>query len=218
MIMKKKILTLGLVAVLSAAAAISGTLAYFTDKEEKTNKFTVGNVNIELKEDHWDPNKATHVYPGQVLEKDPVVTNIGSNECYVRVEVTNLKQFGTEGDIVYISTEKNAEKTVDVEGKLGANWVFDADASYKNGEDSAYFYYTEPLKPNEKTTALFEKIKMPTGLTNRPTPSDAEHNNAESIVITAWAAQAEGIDWKWDAKKPDISGLKAWFEACFKNN
>lgn len=31
--MKKKILTLGLVAVLSAAAAISGTLAYFTDKE-----------------------------------------------------------------------------------------------------------------------------------------------------------------------------------------
>ena len=216
--MKKKILTLGLVAVLSAAAAISGTLAYFTDKEEKTNKFTVGNVNIELKEEHWDPNKATHVYPGQVLEKDPVVTNIGSNECYVRVEVTNLKQFGTEGDIVYISTEKNAEKTVDVEGKLGANWVFDADASYKNGEDSAYFYYTEPLKPNENTTALFEKIKMPTGLTNRPTPSDAEHNNAESIVITAWAAQAEGIDWKWDAKNPDIFGLKAWFEACFKKN
>lgn len=216
--MKKKILTLGLVAVLSAAAAISGTLAYFTDKEEKTNKFTVGNVNIELKEDHWDPDKATHVYPGQVLEKDPVVTNIGSNECYVRVEVTNLKQFGTEGDIVYISTEKNAEKTVDIEGKLGANWVFDADASYKNGEDSAYFYYTEPLKPNENTTALFEKIKMPTGLTNRPTPSDAEHNNAESIVITAWAAQAEGIDWKWDAKKQDISGLKAWFEACFKKN
>lgn len=216
--MKKKILTLGLVAVLSAAAAISGTLAYFTDKEEKTNKFTVGNVNIELKEEHWDPNKATHVYPGQVLEKDPVVTNIGSNDCYVRVEVTNLKQFGTEGDIVYISTEKNAEKTVDVKGKLGANWVFDADASYKNGEDSAYFYYTEPLKPNENTTALFEKIKMPTGLTNRPTPSDAEHNNAESIVITAWAAQAEGIDWKWDAKNPDISGLKAWFEACFKKN
>lgn len=216
--MKKKILTLGLVAVLSAAAAISGTLAYFTDKEEKTNKFTVGNVNIELKEDHWDPDKATHVYPGQVLEKDPVVTNIGSNECYVRVEVTNLKQFGTEGDIVYISTEKNAEKTVDIEGKLGANWVFDADASYKNGEDSAYFYYTKPLKPNENTTALFEKIKMPTGLTNRPTPSDAEHNNAESIVITAWAAQAEGIDWKWDAKNPDISGLKKWFEACFKKN
>ena len=59
---------------------------------------------------------------------------------------------------------------------------------------------------------------MPTGLTNRPTPSDAEHNNAESIVITAWAAQAEGIDWKWDAKNPDISGLKEWFEACFKKN
>jgi len=217
MIMKKQILTLGLVAVLSAAAAISGTLAYFTDKEVKTNKFTVGNVDIDLKEEHWDPDKATHVYPGQVLEKDPVVTNIGSNDCYVRVEVTNLKQFGTEGDIVYISTEKKDGKTVDVEGKLGANWVFDADASYKK-EDSAYFYYTKPLKPNEKTTALFEKIKLPTGLTNRPTPSDAQPNNAESIVITAWAAQAEGIDWTWDATSQNISGLKAWFEACFKKN
>ena len=215
--MKKQILTLGLVAVLSAAAAISGTLAYFTDKEVKTNKFTVGNVDIDLKEEHWDPDKATHVYPGQVLEKDPVVTNIGSNDCYVRVEVTNLKQFGTEGDIVYISTEKKDGKTVDVEGKLGANWVFDADASYKK-EDSAYFYYTKPLKPNEKTTALFEKIKLPTGLTNRPTPSDAQPNNAESIVITAWAAQAEGIDWTWDATSQNISGLKAWFEACFKKN
>lgn len=218
MIMKKKILTLGLVAVLSAAAAISGTLAYFTDKEEKTNKFTVGNVNIDLNEEHWDPDKATHVYPGQVLEKDPVVTNIGSNDCYVRVEVTNLRQFGTEGNITYIATKEVDGKVVDFPGKLGANWVLDAAASYQNGEDSAYFYYTKPLAPNEKTTALFNKIQMPTGLTNRPTPSDAQPNNAESIVITAWAAQAEGVDWTWNATSQDISGLKAWFEACFKNN
>lgn len=222
--MKKKILTLGLVAVLSAAAAISGTLAYFTDKEVKTNKFTVGNVNIELKEEHWDPNEATHVYPGQVLEKDPVVTNIGSNDCYVRVEVTNLKQFKGEGTIVYIAREKVGDDIVEHKGKLGANWVYDEAGSYpkkvgsNEEEDCAYFYYTKPLKPNEKTTALFDAIEMPTGLTNRPTPSDAEHNNAESIVITAWAAQAEGINWKWDAKNPDISGLKAWFKACFKKN
>ena len=37
--MKKKILTLGLVAALSATAAIGGTLAYFTDRADATNTF-----------------------------------------------------------------------------------------------------------------------------------------------------------------------------------
>lgn len=211
--MKKKILTLGLVAALSATAAISGTLAYFTDNDEKTNTFTVGNVDIELKEDHWKPENATHVYPGQVLDKDPVVTNVGSNDCYVRVKVTNLKQFEDEGTIVYISREKVGDEIVEHKGELGANWVYDEADSY-NGEDCAYFYYTKPLKPTEKTTALFDAIEMPTGLTNREKPANAEDSNAESIVITADAVQADGTDWKWDAARKDISGLKAWMKTC----
>ena len=41
-------MTLSLVVALAATAVIGGTLAYFTDTEEKTNTFTVGNVDITL--------------------------------------------------------------------------------------------------------------------------------------------------------------------------
>ena len=46
--MKKKILSLCLVAALAATAVIGGTLAYFTDTDEATNTFTTANVSIQL--------------------------------------------------------------------------------------------------------------------------------------------------------------------------
>lgn len=45
--MKKRIVTLALVVALVAIAAV-GTLAYFTDTDNATNTFTVGNVSIDL--------------------------------------------------------------------------------------------------------------------------------------------------------------------------
>lgn len=48
--MKKKLLSLCLVLALAAIAIVGGTLAYFTDTDEATNTFTMGNVSIELLE------------------------------------------------------------------------------------------------------------------------------------------------------------------------
>ena len=45
--MKKKILSIALVVAMVAVIA-AGSLAYFTDKDNATNTFTVGNVNINL--------------------------------------------------------------------------------------------------------------------------------------------------------------------------
>ena len=47
---KKKILVLALTIAMVAILAVGGSLAYLTDKESKTNVFTVGNVQIELLE------------------------------------------------------------------------------------------------------------------------------------------------------------------------
>ena len=99
--MKKKIVTLCLVAAL-AVTAIGGTLAYFTDKTQVTsNTFTVGNVNIELDEADVDvygvadgTNRTTNgneykLIPGHNYVKDPTVTvKSGSEESYVRMIVT----------------------------------------------------------------------------------------------------------------------------------
>ena len=46
--MKKKILSICLVAALAVTAVVGGTMAYFTDKDNATNTFTVGGVKIDL--------------------------------------------------------------------------------------------------------------------------------------------------------------------------
>ena len=46
--MKKTILAIGLVGAMAATAVVGGTLAYFTDTDQKTNTFTAGGVKIDL--------------------------------------------------------------------------------------------------------------------------------------------------------------------------
>ena len=47
---KKTILVAAIAVMLVAALVVGGTLAYFTDKGNATNTFTVGNVKITLDE------------------------------------------------------------------------------------------------------------------------------------------------------------------------
>lgn len=201
--MKRKTLAICLVVALAAIAIIGGTLAYFTDNDTATNEFTVGNVDIDLTEPNWDDHgrvEAETVYPGEPLDKDPTVENMGQNPCFVRVSVSNLDQFGEQGDIVYL--------TKWVEGALGEGWV--------DGGDG-YFYWSKPLvvKGTEndawnqgltsKTTALFDQIKMPTGLTGDEETKD--------IVVTAEAVQAQGAKApNWAAVKGmTVNEIQAWF-------
>lgn len=207
--MKKKVLAMCLVVALAATAIIGGTLAYFTDNAVAENTFTVGNVDIELTEPNWDDHgadEADTVYPGEPLDKDPTVENTGANPCFVRVSVSNLKQFGEKGDIVYLTNW--------VEGALGAGWA--------DGGDG-YFYWTKPLivagTEDEswnaglvsKTTPLFDQIKMPTGLTGNET--------TQPIVVTAQAVQAQGAAPSWSndvngqhaVKNMTLAEIQAWF-------
>jgi predicted ribosomally synthesized peptide with SipW-like signal peptide len=197
---KKKLASLCLCAALLAVAAVGGSLAYFTDTDSAENTFTVGDVAIALTEPNWDAAgslDAETVYPGEPLSKDPTVENTGSNPCFVRVKVSGLDQFGEKGSIVYLTNW--------VEGALGAGWI--------DGGDG-YFYWTMPLvsKGEEesqglasKTTPLFDQIKMPIGLTGG--------EEAESIIVTAQAVQAQGAKAPgWAAVKAMTpEEIKAWF-------
>lgn len=60
--MKKKILSLCLAAVVAALAVFGASLAYFTDTDRTDNVFTVGNVDISLKENFGQNAKATTDY------------------------------------------------------------------------------------------------------------------------------------------------------------
>ena len=110
--MKKKILTVAL-AVALIAIMVSGSLAYFTDNDEVTNTFTIGNVQIDLIESErragvlghdnfTDDKKLAPIVGSAQGEKDayglPIAKNYqdkiitvkvedGSEDAYVRVLV-----------------------------------------------------------------------------------------------------------------------------------
>ena len=105
--MRRMLFTLALVLVV-AVASVGGTIAWLTQTTGTlTNTFTVGNVNITLKEsdgqsvlDATEGNRSHtpyHIIPGTDLEKDPKVTVVaGSEKCWLFVEVTEVNWPDTE--------------------------------------------------------------------------------------------------------------------------
>lgn len=97
--MKKKIVSLCLVAVLAVTAIGGATLAYFTDTDKADNVFTTGNVDIILNESFGDNNPDTpeklipatgSAQAGTLqngIDKEVSVINDGTEPCYVRVHI-----------------------------------------------------------------------------------------------------------------------------------
>ena len=89
---RKRIVALVMVAALALTSVIGGTLAYFTDNEKAENVFEMGKVDIELDEAEVEKdgyeyvptetrvteNEYVNLWPGQVIPKDPVITNVGT--------------------------------------------------------------------------------------------------------------------------------------------
>ena len=105
--MKKKITAISLCAALLAIAIVGASLAYFTDTDNKTNTFTVGNVDIDLIEQQrgekglepFQQNKKLYPIVGSAqgekdkygmptaknyVDKVVTVQNKGSEKAYIR--------------------------------------------------------------------------------------------------------------------------------------
>lgn len=103
--------------LLIAAFIITGIFAFMTARDSKTNVFTVGSVNIEVIEDNWDetdensngiPDAAENIIPGDLISKDPKISNIGDNDAYVfaTVSIPTVKEenfYATEDGTVDIA-------------------------------------------------------------------------------------------------------------------
>ena len=198
--MKKKILSICLVAVIAVMAIAGASLAYFTAEDSAENVFTVGNVAIDLTEPNWETTgkvEAEDVYPGEPLAKDPTVTNTGKNPCFVRISVSNLDQFAEKFDGAMITY-----RTDYVENALGENWVLHTDG---------YFYYTKVLASGDQTDALFDQIVIPFALTNNV--------ETKSIDVTAYAVQAQGARPSFTAVQAmTVEEIAGWFNTCMPQN
>lgn len=157
--MKKKLVTVCLVACMAVTAVAGGTLAYFTDKtEEKINTFTVGKVDITLTEEAWDASADHKIMPGKTLAKDPTVTVDGESEAaWVFVEVEIGDKFNSLMDNYSGTNGKyDHEQFAAWTDGINEGWEYKGTPEGK----LVYAYTTKALAANEKQT-LFDNIVVP---------------------------------------------------------
>ncbi len=186
--MKRKLTLLTALVLIFSCLGFGTSLAYFTDSKQAQNVFTIGNVDITLTEPSW-PKELTPVYPGQILPKDPTVTNTGANPCFVRIALSGLDTFGAEGTI-RLRTGGN--------DGLGSGWFL--------GKDGLY-YYNRPLEPGEATPPLFDSIVIPTGVTRQ------QEQMVHSLLVSAQAVQAQGAQPDYaDVIAMTPAQIESWFQ------
>lgn len=179
----KKIVALLLCAVLLVGASVMGTLAYLTSQDAATNTFTVGKVEIELKEYEVDAQTGIksetevdnledlELVPGREIQKNPFIkVSDDSETCWLFVKIEN-----------------NLGDAVTINGLTGWTAV--------PGHDG-YYQYNETVEAGD-VVPVFESITV----NNTATYDTLNGINTKNIVITAYAVQEAGVtsDAAWTA-------------------
>ena len=153
MVKSRKKLVIGLTAsILCITSVVGGTLAYFTDKDARSNVVTLGHVTGTLTEtgehvrdDNTTGKDYSNVKPGDILAKDPTVNlKEDSEDAYVRVKI----------DYKGLTDEQAA----DIEA------VLDIQEGWTKAEDGYYYYNNILSNKNDmpKSATLFTKVTIPT--------------------------------------------------------
>lgn len=211
--MKKKLMAIALAVCVVAVLAAGASLAYFTDETTKTdNVFVMGNVKITLdetniKEDKGDHtvrtsvgNTYTNLYPGIVMDKDPIVHNVGKNDAWVRVivRVSNGAAFMEK----FKDEENYGESPLaGLTHGLGDGWtIVDTKTDTATNDVIYTIVYKNAIAANESTPAVFTKLYIPATFGNADmaaiTAKDAKGNATGSFTISilAQAIQEEGLN------------------------
>lgn len=167
-------------AALIVCATVAGTLAWLTDKTEPVvNTFTVGDINIELKETTGETYK---MVPGIELVKDPTVTvKAGSEACWLFVKVDKSVNF--DGFMTF----EMADGWIALSGHAGVY--------YRNVDATNADTGFDVLKDN-KVMVLDTVTK---------TMLEGAKTNAPTLTFTAYAVQKDGIadaDTAWGKVTP----------------
>lgn len=192
---------------LISIVSLTGISAYLTDMEVSYNTFTVGEVNIQVEEPAWSsaidsnedgtPDYADNITPNSVIEKDPLIENIGENSAYVyfkvKVPVANVVVAEDNGTIKKSDAQYTQLFTYDVSNKW--NEIYSERDTIKNDEGNPEYYtyvysYESPLiNKYDKTESLFKSIKF-ANITEKPKELD---NDKCQIILEAYAIQSENL-------------------------
>ena len=201
----KKNRTIIAAVVLLLVLAVGGAVAYFTDSEQKTNTFTIGNVDITLTEDGWDaladtnnndiPDAAEDMMPGESVTKDPLVNNVSTKSpAYVFIKVvvpcTTIVAPATTSEEIFTYT-------------VNAGWteLSSAAVACTSGGNATHVYYygsngaltqldkaADSSTPTSTTNPLFSTISLRSTLKGNEGLTDQKQ-----VVITGYGIQTTGL-------------------------
>lgn len=155
---------LAIALVLSLTMAISGTLAYLTDRDTVENVFTMGNVDIEVEEE-FDQNSP--LYPGVEVDKKAGITNTHATEdAYVWMVVsvpTDLAQY------------------------IELGWADDYSAAKVDSPHDGYtgylVKYPEALTAGSSTGNILESVKL---------AANVDYQNGQYVAVSGGQTEVIG--------------------------
>lgn len=213
--MKKKILSIALVVAMVAVIA-AGSLAYFTDKDNAKNTFTVGNVDITLNEKNADGTPFTQnqkLYPGTKTQNNipkivTVTNNQGSEDAYMWAEIW-IPSALDDGD-------DNSPTAPGLGNSLHFNYagnVVETKAKYLGSKEingamyNGYVHFVEndtAKAAGETTGALLDQVYMDKDVVQGEngyllTDGKTDYTGSWDIVVYGVGIQASGFDSITDA-------------------
>jgi alternate signal-mediated exported protein len=186
--MKKRTAVLVVALALVAAAAVTGTWAYFTTQAQVRNVITTGTIQITLNDPAQNSAQDTvaslrDLMPGVAVEKAVNVTNDDADTAgaaWVRVKV-ETRITAADGTALDSTFPYDGQQLPAVEIDYAENgWL------HVPGDD--YYYYATPLDRGEQTTDLFDTLTL-----NRYLPNDYQSCTVD-VVVTAQAVQVRNND------------------------
>ena len=224
--MKKKLTAVALVVCMLAIMLVGASLAYFTDKDTETNTFTMGKVDIELKEPNWEKHNkeadgSLKVLPGVTYAKDPTITVVkDSEDCYLIATVTIEKRAALYA--LYANDESGIKQDWGLSLAGNGNLVSGGVAGYAatpatedgksgtmlsvDGTDVAFVTYEEDILGDKIIYTYFFKHIHTAGsseilFTEVKVPSIIKDQSLSGLNVTvnAYAIQAAGMTDVYDA-------------------
>lgn len=155
------------------------TLAYFSSRDEVTNKISASEGEIVLLEPKWyaiGMSDAKTLEPGMIIQKNPQVRNDSDDAVYVRMRIkivdSDGKDITDEYRVKAILSAIYIDKSLVSEKAENDSPLLASDGSSSNPyfilEDGWYYYYDKDneqlakLTSGDTTEELFSYLKIPT--------------------------------------------------------
>ncbi len=191
----KKLLFLFLCTIAAFLLCVGVTLAYLGTTQIKENNVTIGKDNAVVTESNWTKPETQQMENS--TDKSVAVTNTGTVPCFIRVymdfsdsKVAKLaKVKGADGNDH--SWDDFKTELVKDTNTYSEKWKYVISAS--NDNLNGYFYYTEAVDPNGRTTELIKAV-MTDYNGNNNDDSNIDKIRAYDIIVYSETVQTIDTD------------------------